>query len=101
MTHAAASLTAASVRGTLRLLDAELYEEAIPFEGTAARLVSIADTVAQMIASRVGQLPEGPAHLLAEAVLATHRRDLLASRAFILDALAAVPPRRSGSRVPV
>ena len=91
MTPAVPLLTASEVRGTLMRLEAELYEEAIPYDGTAARLVSITDAVAQIIAFHSGRLPKQAAYLLANAVQATRCRDFLSARALILEALEVVP----------
>ena len=97
----APSLTPAMVRATLRHVDAELYEAAVPFEGTAARLLSVTEAVAEMITANVGKLTTETATLIAKAQHAVLRRDLLAARDFILDALATVPARRPGSRANV
>ena len=88
-----AHLTPAKIRASLRHLDAELYDETIPFEATAARLLSVTDTVAQMIASNLGRLPGDVALLIAKAQGAVLRRDLLAARDYILDALAGLGRR--------
>jgi hypothetical protein len=68
-------------------LDAELYDDAIPFEDTARRMISIAEAAAQAILAKTQRLPEDPARMLANAVSAVRRRDLLAAREWIMDAL--------------
>lgn len=68
-------------------LDAELYDDAIPFEDTARRLIAVSEVAAQVITSNVTRLPRDAAHLLALSVQAVYRRDLLAARDFIIDAL--------------
>lgn len=89
-----ANLTPAMVRATLRHVDAELYDDAIPFEDTAARMLSVTETVAQMIAANMGKLHADTAILIARAQLAILRRDVLSARALVLEALATVPARR-------
>lgn len=88
------------IRSSLTLLDAELYDDAIPFEDTARRLISVSEVAAQVIAANVTRLPNEAARLLALSVRAVYRRDLLAARDFIIDALdrAVVAPRKGGSQ---
>ena len=64
---------------SLTLLDAELYDDAIPFEDTARRLISVSEVAAQVIVSNVTRLPTDAARLLALSVQAVYRRDLLAA----------------------
>lgn len=76
-----------SLQVSLTHVEVELCDDGIPFDDTAARLMSVTETVAQMIAANLGSLPGDIAALIAKAQLAVLRRDLLASRDFILDAL--------------
>ena len=81
------AITPGDVRAILSQLDAELYDEAIPFEATARRMIAVSETVAEMIAANVTRRPERALKKLARSVGAVYRRDLLAAREFILEAL--------------
>ncbi len=45
------AITPGDVRAILSRLDAELYDETIPFEATARRMIAVSETVAEMIAA--------------------------------------------------
>ena len=76
-----------AIRTVLKCLDAELYDDSIPFEETHRRMISVSEAAAHAVVSKLGGLPEPLARRLALAVRAANRRDLLAAREFILEAL--------------
>ncbi len=85
--HADPAFAFKAIRSTLKSLDAELYDIAIAFEATHARILSMTDAAANAVVAKLGRLPEPLARQLANAVRAANRRDLLAAREFILEAL--------------
>ncbi len=76
-----------AIRAVLKRLDAELYDEHVPFEGTHRRMISMSDAAANAVVAKLGHLPEPLARRLAQAVQAANRHDLLAAREFILETL--------------